>query len=100
MTSTIAEHHHKKTSQIDDSWESFRELDFDPLCIAWLVSFSLGGWIANTAQGAVLELEGGVSTLEKFQSALKTQAPPAAQIQEMVSQTIPEEGGRWTLLFG
>ena len=69
-------------------------IGFRPFVFRLAHQLALGGWIANTAQGAVLEIEGGVSTLEKFQSALKSQAPPAAQIQEIESKTIPEEGER------
>ena len=69
-------------------------IGFRPFVFRLAHQHALGGWIANTAQGAVLEIEGGVATLEKFQSALKSQAPPAAQIQEIESKTIPEEGGR------
>ena len=69
-------------------------IGFRPFVFRLARQLAVGGWIANTAQGVVLEIEGGVSTLEQFQSALKTQAPPVAQIQEMVSHPIPEEGER------
>ena len=67
-------------------------IGFRPFVYRLAHQYKLGGWIANTTKGAVLEVEGKVSALSDFQSALKSQAPPVAQIQEMVSTPIPEEG--------
>ena len=67
-------------------------IGFRPYVFRLARRLSLGGWIINTSQGAILEIEGEASALESFQRALKSQAPPAAQIQEMVSNPVPEEG--------
>ena len=69
-------------------------IGFRPFVLRLAHQHALGGWIANTAQGAVLEIEGGASALDCFQNALKSQAPPASQIQEIASDTIQEEGER------
>ena len=62
------------------------------LCVAWLISWRLGGWIRNTPEGALVEIEGMGSELKLFQRDLIAEAPPAAKIQQVTVVTIPTEG--------
>ena len=45
----------------------------------------LSGWIENTPQGATLEIEGSSADLDAFRRRLRTQAPPSAKIETIVS---------------
>ena len=67
-------------------------IGFRPFVYRLAHQHELGGWISNTTQGAVLEVEGEASALSSFLSALKSQAPSVAQIQEIESTPIPDEG--------
>jgi len=53
---------------------------------------SLVGFILNNAQGAVIEIEGQPTSLEKFQSLLKSKLPPTARIEEITYEVIPIKG--------
>jgi hydrogenase maturation protein HypF len=53
---------------------------------------SLGGWIANTTQGALLELEGTPNCLRAFQKRITTELPLSGNIQTISSTPIPDIG--------
>ena len=43
--------------------------------------FQLTGWVRNTSAGVEIEVEGGAADLQGFFEALRTEAPPLAQIE-------------------
>ena len=67
-------------------------IGFRPMVFGLAHELSLGGWIANTAQGVMLELEGTSASLREFQQRLLSNLPGAGTIQKMTSTTIPPLG--------
>jgi len=60
----------------------------------------LGGWIRNDAQGVLIEAIGPASTLARFEKSLRSEAPPAARIEDvtLVSSTAGGQPGPFTIL--
>jgi hydrogenase maturation protein HypF len=58
--------------------------------------FELSGFIRNTASGVMIEVEGMPELLDRFEAALRDEAPPLAHIDSLVRQQIapvePEPG--------
>jgi len=50
---------------------------------------ALAGFVANTPEGVAIEAQGQAAQLEDFLAALRGEAPPLAQIGEIVSAPIP-----------
>ena len=66
---------------------------------------ALTGFVANTQNGVAIEAQGPHAQLEDFLIALRKEAPPLAQVGEIVSAPLPlsHEGGfvlRHSALFG
>ena len=49
----------------------------------------LSGYVCNDTHGAVIEVEGKVSTLEEFLSAVKTDLPANASLEKIGRRDIP-----------
>jgi hydrogenase maturation protein HypF len=67
-------------------------MGFRPFVFRLAHELSLAGWVANTGQGALLELEGEPTKLQKFQTRLQTELPHPAIIQELTTTPIPNIG--------
>ena len=55
--------------------------------------FGLAGFIRNTASGVVIELEGEPDLLDRFEAALRDEAPPLARIASVESTPLEPLGG-------
>ena len=62
---------------------------FRPFVYRLALQLNLKGWIANTAHGVEIQLEGEKKILTRFLEKLKESAPPLSQITDIQSETIP-----------
>ncbi len=69
-------------------------IGFRPFVFRLAQDLSLGGWIANTPQGTLLELEGTQKNLQTFQKRITAELPLTGNIQAMISTHIPVIGQR------
>ncbi len=69
-------------------------IGFRPFVFRLAQALSLGGWIANTPQGTLLELEGIQKNLHAFQKRITAELPLIGKIQAMTSIPIPVSGQR------
>ncbi|MDH5427426.1 MAG: carbamoyltransferase HypF [Nitrospirota bacterium] len=69
-------------------------IGFRPFAFRLAQDLSLGGWIANTPQGTLLELEGTPKNLQTFQKRITAELPLTGNIQAMTSTHIPVIGQR------
>ncbi len=67
-------------------------IGFRPFVFRLAQDLSLAGWIANTAQGTSLELEGAPTHLQVFQKRIITELPLPGSILTMSSIPIPVIG--------
>ena len=56
-------------------------IGFRPFVFRLAQDLSLGGWIANTTEGTLLELEGTQSHLRVFQKRITTELPLSGNIR-------------------
>jgi len=73
-------------------------IGFRPFVFRLAQDLSLGGWIANTPQGTLLELEGTQKNLQAFQKRITAELPLTGNIQAMTSTHIPVIGQRSFLI--
>jgi len=52
----------------------------------------LCGWVRNSLQGVVMELEGESDQVAKFSRRMPKELPPAAELRTMTSQAVPSRG--------
>ncbi len=64
-------------------------IGFRPFVFRLAQELSLGGWIANTTQGTLLELEGTSNRLRAFQKRMKTELPLSGNIETITSISLP-----------
>jgi len=69
-------------------------IGFRPFVFRLAQALSLGGWIANTPQGTLLELEGTQKNLHAFQKRITAELPLTGNIQAMTATHIPIMGQR------
>jgi hydrogenase maturation protein HypF len=67
-------------------------MGFRPYVFRLAQELSLAGWVSNTGQGVMLELEGETTNLQRFQARLHTELPHPAMIHELTSTQIPNVG--------
>ncbi len=67
-------------------------IGFRPFVFRLAQELSLGGWIANTTQGTLLELEGTPNGLRTFQTRISTELPLSRNIQSITSTSLPVTG--------
>ena len=67
-------------------------IGFRPFVCRLAHRLGLNGWVRNTPEGALVEIEGMDAELKLFQRDLIAEAPPAAKIQKVTIETIPTEG--------
>jgi hydrogenase maturation protein HypF len=65
---------------------------FRPFIYQLARRYDLGGRVANTAAGVCIHAEGRPEDLERFITAIQTQAPPLAAITAVSRQDAPYEG--------
>jgi hydrogenase maturation protein HypF len=56
---------------------------FRPLVYRLATGLGLEGWVSNTAQGVIVDLEGPRGRIESFQAQLVAEPPPQARIQSV-----------------
>lgn len=61
---------------------------FRPFVYRLATRLGLSGWVSNTAQGILIEVEGPAGRLQAFTLALKDEAPPRAIVQHWESTRI------------
>ena len=62
---------------------------FRPFVYRLALARGLTGFVANTPEGVAVEAQGQAGQLEDFLAALREEAPPLAQVNEIVSLPIP-----------
>ena len=67
-------------------------IGFRPFVFHLAKELSLGGWIANTTQGALLEVEGVQENLQEFQRRINTELPRSGNIRTMTITSLPTIG--------
>lgn len=67
-------------------------MGFRPFVFRLAHELSLAGWVANTGQGAIIELEGETTNLLRFQARLQTESPRPSKIQTLTATQIPNVG--------
>lgn len=65
---------------------------FRPLVYRLAMDLGLAGWVSNSAQGAVIEVEGPAEKLNQFLPRLHDQKPPACAIQFWEKVFLPAAG--------
>ena len=63
---------------------------------AWRLAdeLALGGWVSNTAEGVLIEVEGRAEAIEAFVRALRARRPPSARIESLEVAPIAPRGER------
>ena len=94
MTSAI--HSHIRSDQRERIQLTIRGtvqgIGFRPFVFRLAQELSLGGWIANTTQGTLLELEGTQNRLRAFQKRITTELSLSGNIQAISSSSLPVIG--------
>jgi hydrogenase maturation protein HypF len=67
---------------------------FRPFIYRLAVSSGLAGFVHNSSEGVIVEVEGGVQSLEAFLVRVRQEVPPQAEIYEITSSEIPAQGQR------
>ena len=62
---------------------------FRPFVYRLARELDLAGWVRNTMNGVVVEVEGGANAVETFLQRVRTAAPPAACVETMIRCVIP-----------
>jgi hydrogenase maturation protein HypF len=65
---------------------------FRPFVYRLAHQHSLAGWVRNASGSVEIEVEGQEKSLNAFLSALKTEAPPMARIEEVTAAPLPPHG--------
>jgi len=62
---------------------------FRPFVYRLARKLELAGWVRNTTNGAVIEVEGDSNAVETFLQRVQAEAPPAACVETVVRRVIP-----------
>ncbi len=65
---------------------------FRPFIFALAERYGLTGWVRNTSAGVDIAVDGLPQALDAFVQAIRTEAPPLAQIDEVTAVAIPANG--------
>ena len=68
---------------------------FRPFVYRLARAHAISGWVLNGEEGVEIHAEGETSALQAFHHALRSQAPPAANITELTAHTAALEGFRY-----
>lgn len=66
---------------------------FRPLVYRLATELALTGWVRNGNRGVTIELEGAPETLQRFELRLRADVRAPARIEELITESIPPEGG-------
>lgn len=66
---------------------------FRPFSYALARELGLSGWVANTGDGVVAEVEGDGAAVAEFIRRVRTDAPPLARVEEVTAAAVPCRGG-------
>ncbi len=63
---------------------------------AWRLAgeLALGGWVSNTAEGVLIEVEGRAESIDAFVRALEARRPPSARIESLEVAPVAPRGER------
>ncbi len=67
---------------------------FRPFVYRLALRLGLSGWVRNTGQGVLIEVEGEAPQLDEFRRAVRDEAPPLAVICQLRAQPVPATGGK------
>lgn len=67
---------------------------FRPFVYRLARELELAGWVRNTRNGVLIEVEGSTSTVERFLQRLRVDAPASASVEAMSPCVIPALTGR------
>ncbi|UCH35175.1 MAG: carbamoyltransferase HypF [Armatimonadota bacterium] len=67
---------------------------FRPFVYQLARRLDLTGWVRNTSDGVIIEIEGERERLDEFLRLLRDNAPPASDITSVSAQDLPPEGER------
>jgi len=62
---------------------------FRPFVYQLATKYNLNGWVCNTSEDVKIELEGEAEAIEQFLVALREQAPPRANIENITIYRLP-----------
>src|SRR4030043_154166 len=65
---------------------------FRPFVYRLAHEHGLSGWVRNTSGNVEIEVEGQEAAVDRFITALKTEAPPMARIEEITTAPMPPKG--------
>jgi hydrogenase maturation protein HypF len=65
---------------------------FRPFIYRLAGEYKLSGWVLNSTEGVIIEVEGSSVELEKFTSDITNRAPPLAVIEKIESSILPPIG--------
>ena len=67
---------------------------FRPFIYRLARSLNLGGWVLNSTEGVIVEVEGKPDVVDRFIQAIPQQAPPRARIERIDRTILPPIGYR------
>jgi hydrogenase maturation protein HypF len=71
---------------------------FRPFVYRLAHRFGLAGWITNDPAGVTIEVEGDGNAVAEFAAALRSEAPPLARIQDVITTTVqPEDAAEFVI---
>ncbi len=73
---------------------------FRPFVYVTATSLGLAGDVSNDSSGVVIEVEGDRAALDKFEAALRNDAPPLARVERVLSCDLRAEGGTGFTISG
>jgi hydrogenase maturation protein HypF len=72
---------------------------FRPFVYSLAIRYALTGWVRNTSGGVEIEVNGPASTLAEFVTAIQSERPPLARIDEIETQpSLPDHYSRFEIL--
>jgi len=67
---------------------------FRPTVYRYAKASGLSGWVSNTSQGVIIEVEGESEKITDFLKRLKSSPPPRAEITNLVASSLPLQSDR------
>ena len=65
---------------------------FRPFVYRLATELNLTGWVTNTSDGVIIEVEGEAELLTLLEKRLRTEIPPLARIEKLIRQVMPVAG--------
>jgi hydrogenase maturation protein HypF len=73
-------------------WGAVHGVGFRPFIYRLATGLGLGGWVSNSSQGVLIEVEGGQSQLEEFLLRIEAEKPPRSSIQSLETSFLDPVG--------